>query len=69
MAAVIFALDLRNRGHVNMYHIDSLMYWCEQFGCKSQVRDAVREIGTSADALRNDLQGYRRSRSNVAPPV
>jgi hypothetical protein len=57
MGAVRPARD-RNRGHVDIYDIDSVTYWCEQFGCtKSQLRDAVREIRTSADALRPTFRG------------
>jgi uncharacterized protein DUF3606 len=45
--------NARNSARVNIYNVDDMTHWCEKFGCtKTELRDAVTAVGTSADALR-----------------
>lgn len=52
-SALPTSLSPRNTGRVNIYNVDDMTHWCEKFGCtKTQLRDAVTAVGTSADTLR-----------------
>jgi hypothetical protein len=53
--------DLKNRGpadraRVNVNEPWEVRWWCQEFGCtEQQLRDAVRKVGVSADAVRREL--------------
>ncbi len=55
--------DLTNRGpqdrsRVNVNEDWEVRWWCREFGCtEQQLRDAVRKVGVSADAVRRELRG------------
>jgi hypothetical protein len=50
----------RNSARVNIYNVDDMTHWCEKFGCtKTQLRDAVTAVGTSADTLREYISRAR----------
>jgi hypothetical protein len=55
--------DLTNRGpqdrsRVNVNEDWELRYWCRTFGCtEQQLRDAVRKVGVSVEAVRRELSG------------
>lgn len=55
--------DLTNRGpadrsRVNVNEDWERRWWCNEFGCtEQQLRDAVAEVGVSAEKVRQKLRG------------
>lgn len=45
---------------VQLSNPDEMRYWCSAFGCSEyELKVAVREAGTDADAVREWLKKYR----------
>jgi len=46
---------------VNPYEPNEVKYWCQKFTCTDmQLKNAVRAVGTSADAVRDFLKGKKQ---------
>lgn len=53
--------DLKNRGpqdrsRVNVNEEWERKYWCREFNCTEQLRDAVKAVGVMADNVRAHLR-------------
>jgi hypothetical protein len=47
---------------VNPHEPNEIRYWCQKFTCTdTQLKHAVRAVGTSPDAVRHFLKGYKVS--------
>jgi hypothetical protein len=45
---------------VNPYEPNEVKYWCQKFSCSDiQLKNAVRAVGTSADAVRDFFKGKK----------
>lgn len=45
---------------VNPHEKNEIRYWCQKFTCTDiQLKNAVRAVGTSADAVRDFLKGKK----------
>jgi hypothetical protein len=46
---------------VNPYEPNEVKYWCQKFACTDmQLKNAVRAVGTSSDAVRDFLKGKKQ---------
>jgi hypothetical protein len=48
----------QDASRVNIHEPWEVRWWCSEFGCtEQQLRNAVAQVGTSADAVRRYLKG------------
>lgn len=47
-----------DRSRINVNEPWEVRYWCKEFGCtETQLREAVKKVGVSANAVRRHLLG------------
>jgi hypothetical protein len=62
-------MDFRNAPDANRINVNEtheVRYWTQALGCSAEeLRDAVRKVGTSAQAVRNYIQGNAGANKNT----